>query len=129
MDNSKIKNNIITPCGHSFCFKCFMKWNEENESCPYCRKRIAKKQTRIEYIEIENVVEQEIIVEQEIVVYPSLKDYCYHLFSETIQLCIKNKDNIILLYLSGLPSGSDGIFSPHLQIAPLRCLGLASWEH
>ena len=96
---SKIKNNIITPCGHSFCFKCFMKWNEENESCPYCRKRIAKKQTRIEYIEIENVVEQEIIVEQEIVVYPSLKDYCYHLFSETIQLCIKNKDNIILLYL------------------------------
>lgn len=52
-----------------------MKWNEDNETCPYCRKRISKKSSRVEYIEIENDVEHEILV------YPSLKDYYNYIFS------------------------------------------------
>ena len=88
---SRIKNSVITPCGHCFCYKCFMKWNEENETCPYCRKRISKKSTRVEYIEIQNDVEHEILV------YPSLKEYCNYIFSSFFQWCKKNNDNIILI--------------------------------
>lgn len=91
---SKIKNSIITPCGHSFCFKCFMKWNEDNETCPYCRKHISKKTTRVEYIEIENEVEHDVLV------YPSLKEYCYYTFNRFLYWCKKNKDNIMVALLT-----------------------------
>lgn len=30
-------NVCVTPCGHSFCFKCMMKSLNMNDSCPCCR--------------------------------------------------------------------------------------------
>lgn len=30
-------NNCVTPCGHSFCFKCLMKCMSLNNTCPMCR--------------------------------------------------------------------------------------------
>jgi hypothetical protein len=90
---SKIKNSILTPCGHCFCFKCFMKWNEEHETCPYCRKHISKKTTIIEYIEIDNDVIQEVIV------YPSFKQYMIYILHETFAWSKINKDNLIISIL------------------------------
>lgn len=88
---SKVKNSLVTPCGHAFCFKCFMKWNETNETCPYCRKNISKKRVIVEYLEIENVIVQEVIV------YPSLKEYLFYLFHRFCNLCKRNKDTIVLV--------------------------------
>ena len=51
---SKIKNSIITPCKHHFCFTCFIKWNHENNTCPLCRKRLTPRpREKIIYIETE----------------------------------------------------------------------------
>lgn len=30
-------NNCVTPCGHTFCFKCLAKALEQNNTCPCCR--------------------------------------------------------------------------------------------
>lgn len=32
-----IKNNCVTPCGHSFCFQCMSKSLAQNNTCPMCR--------------------------------------------------------------------------------------------
>jgi hypothetical protein len=37
----KTKNNCITECGHTFCFKCLAtSLVNNNNSCPYCRTKI-----------------------------------------------------------------------------------------
>jgi hypothetical protein len=33
-------NEIITDCNHNFCKKCFDKFTQETNSCPYCRNEI-----------------------------------------------------------------------------------------
>lgn len=30
-------NNSVTPCGHTFCFKCIIKAMQYNSNCPCCR--------------------------------------------------------------------------------------------
>lgn len=33
--------NVTTlPCGHTFHYNCIMRWNQEHNSCPYCRTQI-----------------------------------------------------------------------------------------
>ena len=32
------KNNCITPCGHTFCFKCMMSCLNYKNTCPICRQ-------------------------------------------------------------------------------------------
>lgn len=31
---------VILPCGHVFCYKCLVRWIEENNTCPTCRSVI-----------------------------------------------------------------------------------------
>jgi hypothetical protein len=33
-------NMCITPCGHSFCFKCVARSMKNNDTCPICRSRL-----------------------------------------------------------------------------------------
>lgn len=35
----KIKNSTTIPCNHTFCFECVIKWLDEKDSCPICRKK------------------------------------------------------------------------------------------
>lgn len=68
---SKIKNSIITPCKHHFCFNCFMKWNYEHNTCPVCRRRVSPIR-REHYVYVENEVER--IVEVPIPPFPYYKN-------------------------------------------------------
>lgn len=36
-----IENKSITPCGHSFCFKCIHVWINLNSSCPLCKASLS----------------------------------------------------------------------------------------
>ena len=38
----------ITPCKHSFCKKCILKWHSQSGNCPICRSNIAKNQLKID---------------------------------------------------------------------------------
>jgi hypothetical protein len=47
-------DNVKTPCGHTFCFSCIIKWIvENNSSCPLCRYILYEKPTDID-IELED---------------------------------------------------------------------------
>ena len=37
-ENIGEKNNCITPCGHTFCFKCMMSCLNYKNTCPICRQ-------------------------------------------------------------------------------------------
>lgn len=37
----------LKACGHAFCYECITKWMHERDTCPKCRRKIAKKK---EYI-------------------------------------------------------------------------------
>lgn len=37
---SKADEYVTTPCGHSFCRKCIVRWMHKNVHCPLCRKII-----------------------------------------------------------------------------------------
>ena len=39
---TKKKGFVKTECGHTFCYKCFIKWTYNNVTCPLCRKVIKK---------------------------------------------------------------------------------------
>ena len=89
---SKIKNSIITPCKHSFCFTCFIKWNHENNTCPVCRRRVSPKQNE-NFIYVETEVER--IVEVSVPPYNYYKNKLCNLF-------INNKNEIKTFYMSFL---------------------------
>jgi len=51
-------DNVKTPCGHTFCFNCIIKWIVENSnSCPLCRNNLYRKP--IEPEDIEEYIEEE----------------------------------------------------------------------
>jgi hypothetical protein len=53
-------DNVKTPCGHSFCFGCIVKWIVENSnSCPLCRTNIYQKP-----VELDNPIELEELDEE-----------------------------------------------------------------
>ncbi|EQC24993.1 hypothetical protein SDRG_17113 [Saprolegnia diclina VS20] len=37
MDKQK---EVVLPCSHSFCLRCFQTWSTQNQTCPICRSRI-----------------------------------------------------------------------------------------
>ncbi|OQR97646.1 hypothetical protein THRCLA_06893 [Thraustotheca clavata] len=37
MDKQK---EVVLPCTHSFCLRCFQTWSSQNQTCPICRSRI-----------------------------------------------------------------------------------------
>ena len=52
-------DNVKTPCGHTFCFGCIIKWIVENSnSCPLCRTNIYQKSIN-NAIELDNEFEIE----------------------------------------------------------------------
>ena len=58
------KGHVTTNCQHSFCFKCFMNWIHENNTCPMCRQKVKKKnKDKIIEVEIEVPVIQEVEIE------------------------------------------------------------------
>jgi len=87
---SKIKNSIITPCKHSFCFTCFIKWNHQNNTCPVCRRRVSPR-PREKFVYIETEVER--IVEVPFPIYTYYKN-------KIINLNIINKKMIQLFCIS-----------------------------
>ena len=32
------KSNMLTDCGHLYCYDCLIKWIIDKKSCPYCRE-------------------------------------------------------------------------------------------
>ena len=61
---SSKKGHVTTSCQHSFCFKCFMKWIDENNTCPLCRTKVKNKNIeKIIEVEIEVPVIQEVEIE------------------------------------------------------------------
>ena len=53
-------DNVKTPCGHTFCFGCIIKWIVENSnSCPLCRTNIYQKPIN-NALEVDNEYELEI---------------------------------------------------------------------
>jgi hypothetical protein len=42
-----IENKSITPCGHSFCFKCIHVWINLNSSCPLCKSKLTARDVLI----------------------------------------------------------------------------------
>jgi hypothetical protein len=33
-------NHIFTVCGHLFCVKCLLNWNNNSSTCPLCREKL-----------------------------------------------------------------------------------------
>ena len=42
------KNNCVTDCGHSFCFKCLAKSMARSNNCPYCRQPLSDESSDID---------------------------------------------------------------------------------
>jgi hypothetical protein len=38
-------NNCLTPCGHTFCFRCIAESMNNNTSCPCCRTELVESKT------------------------------------------------------------------------------------
>lgn len=63
---TKKKGFVKTECGHTFCYKCFIKWTYNNVTCPLCRK-VIKKPNKVDVVEIEVPIEVEVPVEVEVI--------------------------------------------------------------
>jgi hypothetical protein len=53
-ENIEQVNNCVTPCGHSFCFKCLMLALTRNPSCPCCRTSLIEQNEEEEDEDEEN---------------------------------------------------------------------------
>jgi len=53
------KNNCVTECGHSFCFKCVTKALTMNNACPCCRTQLVEELEDSDESELEDSDESE----------------------------------------------------------------------
>jgi hypothetical protein len=50
---NNVETPVLTPCGHSFCSKCFFRWIQEKRNCPNCRTPFVPE--TVEIIELRNL--------------------------------------------------------------------------
>lgn len=62
------KGFVKTICRHVFCYKCFIKWSYDKNTCPLCRK-VIKKPNKIDVVEVEVPFEVEVEVTRTVVKY------------------------------------------------------------
>jgi hypothetical protein len=55
-----VKNNCVTDCGHSFCFKCLAKSMARSNNCPYCRQPLSDESSDTEEHDAEEESESDI---------------------------------------------------------------------
>ena len=93
-------HNSVTPlCKHTHCYRCFWKWAEKNDNCPFCRKKLIPR-NRVKELEMINLIERRneiVIAIEDLYNDYDIKKSHYNTINKKIKLLYNQKKNIQLL--------------------------------
>ena len=98
-DNLTVNNSVTPMCKHTHCYKCFWKWAEKNDSCPFCRGKLIPID-RTKEIEMKNLLDRrrEIVINlDELYNDYEIKKNHYNCINKKIRILQNRKKNINLM--------------------------------